>query len=81
LRERAVAEAERRIERPQKNLLVGAQEPAALIADPAPDRENTPPSDDSKCRRRSGLAKNPKKPQVGLKPVAIWRMSAEYAHG
>src|SRR5271170_7737445 len=31
--------AERRIERPQKTLLVGGQEPAALIADPAPDRE------------------------------------------
>ena len=30
--------AERRIERPQKALFVGAQEPAALIADPAPDR-------------------------------------------
>src|SRR5271165_5113794 len=30
--------AERRIERPQKALLIGAQEPAALIADPAPDR-------------------------------------------
>ncbi len=39
LRERAIAGAERRIERPQKNLLVGAQEPAAPIADPAPDRE------------------------------------------
>ena len=33
LRERAIVAAERRIERPQKNLLVGAQEPAALIAD------------------------------------------------
>ena len=34
LRERAIIAAERRIERPQKNLLVGAQEPAALDSRP-----------------------------------------------
>ena len=39
LRERAIVAAERRIERPQKNLLVGAQEPAASIADPVLGRE------------------------------------------
>ena len=34
LRERAIIAAERRIESPQKNLLVGAQEPAALDSRP-----------------------------------------------
>ena len=39
LRERAIIAAERRIESPQQNLLVGAQEPAASIADPVLGRE------------------------------------------